>query len=60
MGLVYREALKIDPNDLDNACLQQPVLFDIYSQNLVVLAKYRDELKLSLDQTSARLDGIII
>ena len=59
MGLVYREDLKIDANDLDTACLRQPVLFDIYSQNLVVLAKYRDELKLSLDQTSARLDGII-
>ena len=59
MGLVYREDLKIDPNDLDTACLRQPVLFDIYSQNLVSLTKYRDELKLSLDKTSARLDGVI-
>lgn len=59
MGLVYREDLKIDPNDLDNACIQQPVLFDIYSQHLVALTKFRDELRLSLDQTSARLDGII-
>lgn len=59
MGLVYREDLKIDPNDLDNACLRQPVLFDIYSQHLVALAKFKDEIKLSLDQTSARLDGVI-
>lgn len=59
MGLVYREDLKIDPNDLDNACIQQPVLFDIYSQYLVSLTKFRDELRLSLDQTSARLDGLI-
>lgn len=55
----YKIDLKIDANDLDNACLRQPVLFDIYSQNLVSLTKYRDELKLSLDQTSARLDGVI-
>jgi len=59
MGLMYKEDLKIDQFALDECCLKQPVLFDQYAQTVASLSKYRDELKLALDQTSARLDGII-
>lgn len=59
MGLVYREDLKIDQHDLDTACLRQPVLFDQYAQALTPLYKLRDEIKFQMEQTSARLDGLI-
>ncbi len=55
----YRNDLEIDQNDLDTCCLRQPVLFDQYAQALMPLYKKRDELKLMIDQTNARLDGII-
>src|SRR3990167_9411731 len=55
----YREDLKIDQSELDEFCLKQPVLFDYYVQNLASLSKNRDEIKLAVEQTSARLDGII-
>ena len=55
----YREDLKIDQSELDECCLRQPVLFDHYTQNLTSLYKYRDEVKLAVEQMSARLDGII-
>jgi len=55
----YREDLKIDQSELDECCLKQPVLFDYYVQNLASLSKNRDEIKLAVEQTSARLDGII-
>ena len=55
----YREDLKIDQSELDECCLRQPVLFDHYTQKLSSLYKYRDEVKLAVEQTSARLDGII-
>ena len=55
----YREDLKIDQHELDECCLRQPVLFDNYVQNLSSLCKNRDEIKLAVEQTSARLDGII-
>ena len=55
----YRDDLKIDQNELDDCCLRQPVLFDYYVQNLASLSKNRDEIKLAVEQTSARLDGII-
>lgn len=59
MGLVYREDLKIDANDLDNACLQQPMLFDIYAQKVVSLCKLKEELDLEIKNLSAKLDGVI-
>lgn len=55
----YRVDLEIDQNDLDTACLKQPVLFDMYAQNVAVLSKKRDELKLMIEQEGARLDGIL-
>jgi len=55
----YREDLKIDQSELDECCLRQPVLFDNYTQNLASLYKKRDEIKLAVEQMSARLDGII-
>ena len=55
----YREDLKIDQSELDECCLRQPVLFDHYTQKLSSLYKYRDEVKLAVEQMSARLDGII-
>lgn len=55
----YRNDLEIDQNDLDTCCLRQPVLFDQYAQALTPLYKKRDELKLMIDQTNARLDGVI-
>src|SRR4030066_2252389 len=59
MGLAYREDLKIDQSELDECCLRQPVLFDHYTQNLTSFYKYRDEVKLAVEQIYARLDGII-
>ena len=55
----YREDLKIAQSELDECCLRQPVLFDHYTQKLSSLYKYRDEVKLAVEQMSARLDGII-
>ena len=55
----YREDLKIDESELDECCLRQPVLFDHYTQNLTSFYKYRDEVKLAVEQIYARLDGII-
>ena len=59
MELTYRQDLEIDQHDLDTACLRQPVLFDQYTQALTPLYKKRDELKLMVEQTSAKLDGVI-
>ena len=55
----YKDDLVIDQEDLDTACIRQPVLFDEYAQKLVPLYKKRDELKLYMDQTYAKLDGVI-
>ena len=55
----YRDDLKIDPLDLDTACVRQPVLFDMYAQALTPLYKLRDEIKLMIEQTGAKLDGVI-
>src|SRR4030042_2409991 len=55
----YKDDLKIDQSELDECCLRQPVLFDHYVQNLASLSKNRDEIKLAVEKTSARLDGII-
>ncbi len=55
----YKKELEIDINDLDSCCVNQPVLFDMYSQKLIPLYKKRDEIKLLMDQTYAKLDGII-
>ena len=57
--MTYKEDLKIDQSELDECCLRQPVLFDHYTQNLASLYKKRDEIKLAVEQTYARLDGII-
>ena len=55
----YKKDLEIDQHDLDTCCLRQPVLFDIYAQNLTPLYKLRDEIKLEIERFSAKLDGII-
>lgn len=55
----YKEDLKIDPDDLDLCCVKQPALFDKYAQKLVSLCKKRDEIKLTMEITYAKLDGII-
>lgn len=55
----YKGDLKIEQEDLDTACVRQPVLFDEYAQKLVPLYRKRDEIKLMMDQTYAKLDGII-
>ena len=55
----YKKDLQIDEYNLDQECLKQPFLFENYSQKLVPLYKLRDNLKLSIEQTGARLDGII-
>lgn len=54
----YKADLEIDINNLDEACVKQPILFDMYSQDLIPLYKERDNLKLFTDQTYARLDGM--
>lgn len=55
----YKMDLEIDKNDLDNACLQQPMLFDIYAQKVVSLCKLKEELELEIKNLSAKLDGVI-
>lgn len=55
----YKEDLRIDEHNLDEECLKQPVLFEIYTQKLTPLYKLRDELKLEVERFSAKLDGII-
>ncbi len=55
----YKEDLKIDEHNLDEECLHQPVLFEMYTQKLTPLYKLRDELKLEVERFAAKLDGVI-
>lgn len=55
----YKEDLKIDEHNLDEECLKQPVLFEMYSQKLTPLYKLRDSIKLETEQFSAKLDGVV-
>ncbi len=55
----YKEDLKIDEHNLDEECLKQPVLFEMYTQKLTPLYKLRDELKLEVERFAAKLDGVI-
>ena len=55
----YKKDLKIDEHNLDEECLKQPVLFEMYAQKLTPLYKLRDELKLEVERFAAKLDGVI-
>ncbi len=55
----YKEDLKIDEHNLDEECLKQPVLFEMYTQRLTPMYKLRDELKLEVERFAAKLDGVI-
>ncbi len=55
----YKDDLRIDEHNLDEECLRQPVLFEMYSQKLTPLYKLRDELKFEMEVFRAKLDGII-
>lgn len=55
----YKEDLRIDEHNLDEECLKQPVLFEMYTQKLTPLYKLRDELKLEIERFAAKLDGVI-
>lgn len=55
----YKDDLKIDEHNLDEECLKQPALFEIYTQKLNPLYKLRDELKLEVERFAANLDGLI-
>ncbi len=55
----YKEDLKIDEHNLDEECLKQSVLFEMYAQKLTPLYKLRDELKLEVERFAAKLDGVV-
>jgi len=55
----YKKDLSIDIHNLDEECIKQPFLYEMYAQKLPPLYKFRDELKFEIDTTKAKLDGVI-
>jgi hypothetical protein len=52
-----RDALTIDPDDLDTCLTQQPDLFYHAADQQAQATSRRDEIKLNLDEATAEIDG---